>query len=160
MGPFSYAENKAGCDGLLAVLAVEVGVVGLESLTVKPAAADVLPGGFPAVSLDGFLSPLRHGGFELIGQGFGLCLQLRNHGPDAHKVMGGGVQFVGTHSSFLLVILRDWRIIERASGPFPVHLSQPPEIEERPSGPCTRPPVASLVPCYGLIIHCTMYFVY
>ena len=74
MGPFSYAENKTGGRGLLAVLAVQVSVVSLESLTVKPAAADVLPGGFPAVSLDGFLAPLRHGGFELIGQGFGLCL--------------------------------------------------------------------------------------
>ena len=32
MGPFSYAENEPGCCGGLAVLAVQVGVVGLEGL--------------------------------------------------------------------------------------------------------------------------------
>ena len=105
MGPFSYAENKTGGRGLLAVLAVQVSMVSFKSLTVKPAAADILPGGFPAVSLDGFLAPLRHGGFELIGQGFGLCLQLRNHGPHAHKVVGGGVQFIDTQLKYLLLIL-------------------------------------------------------
>ena len=56
-GPFSYAEDKAGGRGGLAVLAVEVGVVGLESLAVKPAAVDVLPAGLPAVPPGGLLFP-------------------------------------------------------------------------------------------------------
>ena len=47
--PFSYGQYKSCRGSGLAVLAVEVGVIGLESLGVEPLAIHVLPAGFPMV---------------------------------------------------------------------------------------------------------------
>ena len=56
--PFSYTENKPGRGGGLAVLAVQVGVVGLEALAVEPAAVHVLR--WPAIRLRSrFPAPAR-----------------------------------------------------------------------------------------------------
>ena len=96
-GPFSYAQDKPGGGGGLAVLAVQIGVVNLESLAVKPAAVDVLPAGPPAVPLEGFGPLVHHRALELVGKGFGLGLQLRNHGPDVNQVLCRGVDLLNTH---------------------------------------------------------------
>ena len=109
-GSFSYAQDKPGAGGGAAVLAVEVGVVGLEPLAVKPAADHVLPAGFPAVPLEDFRPLLHHSAFQLVGEGFGLRLQLCDHGPDAHQVTGGAVQFGHAHyvTSFIFGGLSRW----------------------------------------------------
>ena len=72
--PFSYAERKAGADGGLAVLAVEIRVVSLKPFGIEAAAVDILPRGLPAVPLEDFRSLLDHRALEFVGQGFGLCL--------------------------------------------------------------------------------------
>ena len=113
MGPFSYAQDKAGRGGGPAVSGVQVGVVSPEALAVKPLAADVLPAGFPAVPLEGFRPLLDHCGLELAGEDFGLRLKLLDHGPDAHQVAGGAVQLVHAHGVYLLFVLQAGGQFER-----------------------------------------------
>ena len=53
-------------------------------------------------AMEDFRPLLHHSPLDFVGEGFGLRLQFCDHGPDAHKVSGGAVQFGHAHCVNLL----------------------------------------------------------
>ena len=105
MEPFScvqLVQREARPGSFGGVRAVEVGVIRLESLTVKAVARGVVPGGPPAGAVQFLRGPVHHDAlqyvFDCLGLG-GQCLDLRQQ-----VKVGGGlrVQFVHTHCGILL----------------------------------------------------------